>query len=105
MSWSIAAIVGDDATASILVERAWGPVPGQVASLPIAELPVGRRTGEDICTAVEGLLGRSIDPFWLRSSESDDASESGEGVIITLADRAQDAPDARSFTPVAGVVD
>src|SRR3954453_2115233 len=105
MSWSIAAIVVDDATASILVERDSWLAPGHVARLPIAELPDGRPTGEDLCAAVEALLGRPIEPIWLRSSESDDASESGEGAILTLADRAHDARDGCSFVPAAGVVD
>src|SRR3954467_4436196 len=104
MSWAVAAIVVDQGTACFLVERHAG-LAGHVARLPIVDLADGRPTGEDLCAAVEALLGRPVEPIWLRSSESDDASESGEAAILTLADPASDARGSRSFVPAADVVD
>lgn len=102
MSWQVAAIVVDDATRSVLVDRV-GDRRGSARRagslrLPGIELPPQALDGEALVDAVERLLGRSVRPIWLRYNESDDESESGEGMVLTAADRGVDgASDGREF--------
>lgn len=104
MSWQIAAIVVDEATPSVLVDRAVAGGGGS-AHLPSIELPPRDLDGEGLIEVVEALIGRSVTPIWLRYNESDNLSESGEGMVLTAADRAVDATDGREFLRADDVVD
>jgi Phosphotransferase enzyme family len=104
MSWHIAAIVVDDETRSVLVDRA---VAGDAGGprLPSIGLPPRDLDGEGLIEVVEGLIGRSVTPIWLRYNESDDPSKFSQGLLLTAADRAVDATDGREFVQADHVVD
>src|SRR3954447_25117052 len=104
MSWQITAIVVDDATRSVLVDRPAGAQGGRVR-LPSIELPPRDLDGEALIEVVERLIGRLVTPIWLRTNESDDVSESGEGVVLTRANRALDATEGREFVRADDTVD
>lgn len=104
VSWLIAAIVVDDLNRSVLVEETAGADAAN-AHLPTIELAPRELDCEGLIEVVQGLVRRPMTPIWLRYQESDGASESGTGMVLTAADSALDATEGREFARADDVVD
>lgn len=105
MTWTIAAVVVDDASRSILIERPATLDAGGAPRLPTVELPDGEPSVDLAFDRIEQLLGRPIAPFWMHYEEADDLLVAGVGAIMVVADLARDTTLARAFVPAGQVVD
>ena len=105
LGWTIAAVIVDDASRSILLERSTGEADSTGASLPTVELRDGEPSADLTFDLIGRLLGRAIAPLWLHYEEADDDLMSGVGAVMAPADTARDASNSREFVPAAEVID
>jgi hypothetical protein len=106
LGWTIAAVVVDDATRSILIDRSAAGSEAAAAAprLPTVELPDGEPSAELAVDRIEELLGRPVVPFWMHYEEADDELVSGVGAVMVVGGPS-DAAAGREFVAAEGVVE
>jgi hypothetical protein len=103
--WTIAVVVVDDASRSILIDRSVGAGASGSPHLPTVELPEGEPSADLAFDMIEELLGRRVAPVWMHYEEADDLLVSGVGAIMVAGERSSDPGSTREFVPAEQIVD